>query len=71
MAVLRPGDWVYPIMAMHRKGVVLEVYAKKHRTMMVGGPLDNTLYVKVEHPASADRKPEVVEYRARDLVKDV
>jgi len=70
MSVFRIGDRVCPILSMHMKGTVVDVYTKKHTTMLVDGPLTALTYVKVQMDPRPNHDSHVVEYRLGDLMKD-
>ena len=65
MAMIRVGDTVSPILEMHKVGEVVELYDKKHTSMLVGGTL-GTFRVALVKLQGHD---ELVEWRIRDIVR--
>ena len=63
MAVIRIGDKVAPRLEMHRVGEVVELYDKKHTTMLVGGTL-STYRVAV---VRLQGQEQLEEWRVRDV----
>lgn len=56
-------------MAMHQKGTVVELFERRHRSVMVDGPLSKTMWAKVRMH-SADPNGPLVECRLGDLMLD-
>ena len=70
MPSIRAGDKVCFIMSMHMKGTVLEVFERKHKTMMVDGPLAGSLYARVRMSNPRPGTEPVVECRLQELMRD-
>ena len=63
--MIRQGDRVAPMLEMHREGKVVEVYERKHKTMLIGGTLSPVRVAKVQ----LDKTGDIVEWFIRDLMK--
>lgn len=67
--MIRVGDRVCPILAMHMKGTVVEIVTRPHKQMLVGGSLSSMTYVRVSHDKQISSGYSVMEYPASELMK--
>lgn len=69
MAAIRVGTRVCMIMSMHVKGTVIELFEKKHRSVLVDGPLSKTMWAKVQLDNPGLHGP-IAECRVGELMSD-
>lgn len=62
--MIRKGDRVAPILEMHVVATVLDVFERKHSTMLVGGTLSAVRMARVQ----VEKTGEILEWRVRDLM---